>query len=257
MDIRSWFGHKKPPVGKGRLSAAQRRKLASVRDQLRSMLAKDFSTHGELAEFLGVNIGVVGRLVAEESCKSSYLPDSYPLRRNLEKVEEAIERWTHNGNGNGNGLGFPEAILGGAAKPYHIFFEGFTYATTIDFHSADSYPIKVWTFSLPDVKRLYGSIPDKYWSETYIILSDQCKESGDRLADLLPPHGPINLRYDKLTHRKIVLYSKKSILIGSANFGQTMNKETMVKIDDEHDFRRLDTHFWLNWEALEHPYIPF
>ncbi len=269
MDLRSWFVKKKPArvVHKRGLTKTQRKKLVSVRDHLRGMLADDFSSQRELADFIGVDGGIVSRLVAPESAKCAYLPnDGYPSKPNLDKVDQAIERW---GNGNGNGsegsgqLFLPEEPLteedsvGPPPKPYQIIFDGFNYATTIDFHSAASYPIKVWTFSLPDVKKLYGSIPDKYWAETYIIICDERKDIGDRLAELLPKSGPINLRYDKLTHRKIVLYADHSILIGSANFGQTMNKETMVRIDDAHEYRCLDHQFWLNWESLEHPYIPF
>ena len=129
-----------------------------------------------------------------------------------------------------------------------IVSRGFDYANLIDFHLSSSYPILAWTYTLADVKKLVGTVPLKYWSQVW-VLSDS--EASVRSAQILweATGGAVNLRPSLRDHRKILIHSGDTVLIGSANFGHTLNREAMVEIVSESLYQEVYQEFVKEWRS--------
>ena len=159
------------------------------------------------------------------------------------EVNTATERLISELNGTGERSACPTDLQG-----LRIVSRGFDYANLIDFHDSSSYPILAWTYTLADVKKLVGTVPLKYWSQVW-VLSDS--EASERSAKILSEAtgGAVNLRPSLRDHRKILIHSSGTVLIGSANFGHTLNREAMVEILSESLYQEVYQEFIKEWRS--------
>ena len=159
------------------------------------------------------------------------------------EVNAATEKLISELSGTEEGRACPTDLRG-----LRIVSRGFDYANLIDFHDSASYPILAWTYTLADVKKLVGTLPIKFWPQVW-VLSDS--EASGKAAKILKEStgGAVNLRPSLRDHRKILLHSGGTVLIGSANFGHTLNREAMVEIMSESLYREVYQEFVREWSA--------
>ena len=131
-----------------------------------------------------------------------------------------------------------------------VIFDGFDYSSAINFYNENTYPIYVWTYTLADVRKLYGTIPQKFWGKVQVIVNSETAEpQASTLFELT--NGEVKVRFDNKTHRKIVLHSTDKVMMGSANFGHSLNKESMMEITSQTAYDFLAKKFHLIWDSLE------
>ena len=236
------------------LSPENIKKLVWYQNRL-TLMMNSFRTQTELAQYLGIKRAVLNKLLNKNGTVTSYLSMRHFPRTDLTQADQLIKDFnarTYQEIRKDHPLGdlevpFREELDTGS---YRIIFDGFDFTSSIDFNDHQTYPLLGWTYTLADVKKLHGSIPDKYWGQVWIIVDSSV---GDSAAYFLhnATKGEVNIRLDKRNHRKITLYAANKILIGSANFGHTINKECMVEITSASDYGWLMDKFMVHWESLD------
>ena len=228
------------------LSPENRKKLVWYQNRL-TLMMNSFRTQTELAQYLGIKRAVLCKLLNKNGIVTSYLSMRHFPRTDLTQADQLIRDFKADTYRQDDS--FKKEIQEDQGR-YRIIFDGFDFTSSIDFNDQQTYPLLGWTYTLADVKKLHGSIPDKFWGQVWIIVDARV---GDSAAYFLhnATKGEVNIRLDKYNHRKITLYEANKILIGSANFGHTINKECMVEITSASDYGWLMDKFMVHWESLD------
>jgi len=235
------------------LSPENIKKLAWYQNRL-TLMMNSFRTQTELAQYLGIKRAILNKLLNKNGTSTSYLAMRHFPRTDLTQADQLIKDFKADTYREiietaRQGSSFKKEIQDDPGS-YRIIFDGFDFTSSIDFNDHHTYPLLGWTYTLADVKKLHGSIPDKFWGQVWIIVDSRV---GDSAAYFLhnATKGEVLIRLDKYNHRKITLYAANKILIGSANFGHTINKECMVEITSASDYGWLMDKFMLHWESLD------
>ena len=228
------------------LSPENRKKLVWYQNRL-TLMMDSFRTQTELAQYLGIKRAVLNKLLNKNGTVTSYLSMRHFPRTDLTQADQLIKDFKADTYLQNDSI---KKEIQEEPGSYRIIFDGFDFTSSIDFNDHQTYPLMGWTYTLADVKKLHGSIPDKYWGQVWIIVDSSV---GDSAAYFLHnvTQGEVNIRLDKRNHRKITLYGANKILIGSANFGHTINKECMVEITSASDYGWLMDKFMVHWESLD------